>query len=76
MVQIELSDLQANADKYVTLAQEQDVYITRNGELVAKLVTAKPNKEETFKRFLGLPPDSGLNFDAEKAREERLIGRL
>lgn len=57
MTQITLSDLKANTGKYVTLAQEQDVYITHNGKLVAKLVTAKPNKLAAFKRFLELFPE-------------------
>lgn len=72
MTQITLSDLKTNTGKYVTLAQEQDVYITRNGKLVAKLVTAKPNKEAAFKRFLELFPEKGLDLDVDKAREERL----
>lgn len=72
MTQITLSDLKANTGKYVTLAQEQDVYITRNEKLVAKIITAKPNKEEAFKRFLSLFPETGLALDPESAREERL----
>lgn len=72
MTQITLSDLKANTGKYVTLAQTQDVYITHNGKLVAKLVTAKPNKEAAFKRFLELFPEQGLDLDAEKSREKHL----
>lgn len=72
MTQITLSDLKANTGKYVTLAQTQDVYITRNGKLVAKLVTAKPNKLAAFKCFLELFPEQGLDLDAEKAREKHL----
>lgn len=72
MTQITLSDLKTNTDKYVTLAQEQDVYITRNGKLVAKLVTAKPNREAAFQRFIELFPEQGLDLDPETASEERL----
>lgn len=73
MTQITLSDLKTNPGKYVSLAQEQDVYITKNGKLVAKLVTAKPNKEAAFKRFLSLFPENGLDIAPEKAREERIL---
>lgn len=72
MTQISLSDLKANTGKYVMMAQEQDVFITKNGKLVAKIVTAKPNKEEAFKRFLSLFPEKGLDLDPDEAREERL----
>jgi len=72
MTQISVSELKANAGKYVTMAQEQDVYITKNGKLVAKIVTAKPDKKEAFRRFLSLFPEKGLDLDPDKVREERL----
>jgi len=69
MTQISLSDLKANTGKYVTLAQEQDVFITRNGKLVARLTTAKADKVEAAKALFGLLPP---NVDLKKSREERL----
>lgn len=69
MTQISLSDLKANTGKYVTLAQKQDIFITRNGKLVAKLTTAKADKVAAAKALFGiLPPDT----DLVKAREDRL----
>lgn len=69
MIRISLSDLEANTEKYVTLAQEQDVFITRNGKLVARLTTAKADKVEAARALFGLlPPDVDLN----KSRGERL----
>ena len=72
MTQISVSDLKANAGKYVSLAQEQDIFITKNGKLVAKLVTAKQNKMDAFKHLMSLFPEDGLNLDPDKLREERL----
>lgn len=72
MMQISVSDLKANAGKYVTMAMDQDILITKNGKAVAKLVTAKVDKAETFKHFLSLFPEKGLELDPEQAREERL----
>ena len=69
MIRISLSDLKANTGKYVALAQEQDVFITRNGKLVARLTTAKADKTEASKALFGLlPPDE----DLDESREERL----
>ena len=46
--------------------------ITKNGKVVAKLVTAKVDKREAFQHFVSLFPEKGLELDPEKAREERL----
>ena len=73
MTQISVSELKTNAGKYVTMAMDQDIMITKNGKVVAKLVTAKVDKREAFKHFLSLFPEKGLDLDPEKAREE--IGR-
>lgn len=72
MTQITVSELKTNAGKYVTMAMNQDVMITKNGKVVAKLVTAKVDKKEAFKHFLSLFPEKGLDLDPEQVREERL----
>lgn len=72
MTQISVSELKANAGKYVAMATDQDIMITKNGKVVAKLVTAKVDKKEAFKHFLSLFPEKGLDIDVEQAREERL----
>lgn len=72
MKQISVSELKTNTGKYVTMAMEQDIMITKNGKVVAKLVTAKIDKKESFKHFLSLFPEKGLDIDPEQAREERL----
>ena len=72
MTQISVSELKTNAGKYVTMAMDQDIMITKNGKVVAKLVTAKVDKKEAFKHFLSLFPEKGLDLDHEQAREERL----
>lgn len=72
MTQISISELKANAGKYVMMAASQDIMITKNGKVMAKLVTAKPDKKAAFKHFLSLFPEEGLNLDPEEARKERL----
>lgn len=46
MTQISISDLEANPDKYVDMAQTQDILITKDGKVVAKLV--KQSKREAW----------------------------
>jgi len=71
MTQISVSELKTNTGKYVTMAMDQDIMITKNGKVVAKLVTAKVDKKEAFKHFLSLFPEKGLDLDPEQVREER-----
>ena len=72
MTQISVSELKTNTGKYVTMAKDQDILITKNGKVVAKLVTAKVDKREAFKHFMSLFPENGLDLDPDKIREERL----
>ena len=69
MTQISVSELKTNAGKYVTMAQTQDILITKNGKLIARLTTAKPDKVAAAKALFGiLPGDANL----DESREERL----
>lgn len=73
MTQISVSDLKANTGKYVSMAQEDDIFITKNGKVVAKLVTAKVDKVESLNRLKSL--FAGVDItddDVDAAREERL----
>ncbi len=71
MTQISVSELKANAGKYVTMAMEQDILITKNGKVVAKLVTAKVDKVAAAKEMFSIIP-KGLEVDLDEIREERL----
>jgi prevent-host-death family protein len=71
MTKVSVSELKANAGRYVEVAQDEDVLITKNGKLVAKLVTAKPDKVAAAKALFGAIPN-GSDIDLGKAREERL----
>lgn len=73
MTQISVSDLKANTGKYVSMAQEDDIFITKNGKVVAKLVTAKVDKVESLNRLKSL--FAGVEItddDVDAAREEQL----
>lgn len=73
MTQISVSDLKANTGKYVAMAQDDDIFITKNGKVVAKLVTAKVNKVESLNRLQSLFAGAAItDDDVNVAREERL----
>ena len=66
---ITATELKNNLGKYLLLSATEDIYITKNGKVVAKLVNPHQNRIETAKSLFGiLPKDVDLN----KAREERL----
>lgn len=77
MTQISVSELKVNAGKYVGMAQEQDILITKNGKVVAKLVTARPDKKASWENIVGIFQEAGLDMTDEEiaaAKEERIMG--
>ncbi len=66
---ITATELKLNLGKYLQLAESEDIYITRNGRVVAKLTNPYQNRVDAVKSLLGvLPADISL----EEARDERL----
>lgn len=83
MTEITISELGANTDKYVAMAMDQNIAITRDGKVVAKLVGQKEKKElsieervaaiEEVRRLLaGVNP----NYDLDQIRQERLARKM
>ena len=77
-MQIALSELKINVGKYVNLAAKEDIYITRNGKQVARIIGANRDRVADMKSLFGiarLPQDySDPNYDPnyEKLRDERV----
>ena len=74
MTQITLSDLKTDPGKYVRLAQEQDIMITRYGKIVAKIVTA--DQKAAWDTITGIFRSGNVNLtdaDIDSDREERII---
>lgn len=66
---ITATELKQNLGKYLLLSSKEDIYITKNGKVVAKLTNPNQNRINTAKSLFGiLPKDASL----EDAREERL----
>lgn len=72
MTQISVSELKTNAGKYVMMAMDQDILISKNGKVIAKLVTAKVDKVAAAEELISMFP-KGKKVDYDKMREERLL---
>jgi len=75
---VALSELKINVGKYVNLSKNQDIFITRNGKLVAKIVGTNRSRVAEMKSLFGIAklPDEYRNPDHdpdyEKLRNERV----
>ena len=69
---VSISELKANAGKYVALANQEDIYITKNGKKVAKIISAKADKEKAGQALIGILP---TEIDLNQTRAERLSGK-
>ena len=63
------TEFKMNLGKYLMLAETEDVFITKNGKVVAKLTNPNANRVEMAKSLFGIIPD---NITPEEARDERL----
>ena len=68
-VSITATELKMNLGKYLMLAEKEDVYITRNGKVVAKLTNPFQDRVDMAKSLFGILPS---DITLEEAREERL----
>lgn len=66
---ITATELKLNLGKYLLLAATQDIYITRNGKTIAKLVSPYQDRVDTVDALFGSVPDT---MTLEEAREEQL----
>jgi len=69
IMSITATELKLNLGKYLLLAATEDIYITKNGTTVAKLVSPYQNKLSLVDELFGSVPDT---LTLEEAREERL----
>lgn len=63
------AELQANLDKYLLLATTEDVLITQNGKVMAKLGAPFQDRVEIAESLLGVLPQTST---LDEVREERL----
>lgn len=66
---ITATELKANLGKYLLLAASEDIFITRNGKVVARLTSPYQDKLDAVDTLFGSIPST---MTLEEAREERL----
>ena len=66
---ITATELKTNLGKYLMLAETEDIYITRNGKVVAKLSNPYQDRVDVAKSLFGVLSN---DMTLEEAREERL----
>ncbi|MBQ3290977.1 MAG: type II toxin-antitoxin system prevent-host-death family antitoxin [Mogibacterium sp.] len=69
---ITATELKENLSKYLMLAATEDIYITRNGKVVARLTSPYQDRVSIAKSLAGIIP---ADITAEEAREERLASK-
>jgi len=66
---ITASELRNNLDKYLRMASTEEILITQNGQVIAKLSSPFQEKNAIVQALYGCIP---AELNAEEAREERL----
>lgn len=66
---ITATELKNNLGKYLILSETEDVFITKNGRVVAKLTNPYQDRVRMATSLFGILPK---NVDAEGTKEERL----
>ena len=66
---ITATELKQNLGKYLLLSASEDIFITKNGKIVAKLTNPNQNRVDTARSLFGILPE---NASLEDAKEERL----
>ena len=66
---ITATELKNNLGKYLLLSEKEDIFITKNGKIVAKLTNPHQDRVEVAKSLFGILPKEA---DIEAAKAERL----
>ena len=69
---ITATELKENLSKYLLLAKTEDIFITKNGKVIAKLTNPFQNRVDTAKSLFGSIPDSLTLEEAKKERLEKI----
>lgn len=67
---ITATELKANLSKYLLLAEKEDIYISRNGKVVAKLGSPFQDKEKLVEDLFASVP-STMNTGGSEIRKKK-----
>jgi prevent-host-death family protein len=66
---ITATELKSNLGKYLQLAMKEDIFVTRNGKVVAKISNPHQDKVNIAKSLFGVLP---ADLTLEESKEKRL----
>ncbi len=69
-IQVPVSELKMNLSKYLSLAESQDVFVTRHGKPVVKMCSTKVDRRAEVEELLGMFPE-GIDVDYDKMKDLR-----
>lgn len=69
---ITATELKNNLGKYLLLSATEDIFITKNGKVIAKLTNPHQDRVEVAKSLFGILPKEA---DLDRAKAERLAGK-
>lgn len=69
LMSITATELKSNLSKYLLMAASEDIYITRNGKVIAKLTNPFQDRLDIAESLFGSVPNT---MTLEESREERL----
>lgn len=69
-MQISATEFKTNMGKYLSMASRNDIYITRNGQCIAKLTSPSPDRVAMLDSLVGIAGEEKLSL--EDIRRERL----
>jgi prevent-host-death family protein len=67
---ITATELKSNIGQYLQTVSQDDIYITKNGKVVAKLSSANQDKQALLDSLVGIAAENPVSL--EEARTERL----
>lgn len=69
-MQITATELKMNMGKYLSMASRRDIYITKNGQRIAKLTNPSPDRVAMLDSLVGIAKDQSMAL--EDIKKERL----
>ena len=69
---ITATELKSNLGKYLDQAATEDIYISKNGKIIAKITSPYKNKLDIVKELYGSIPNTVTLEDAQKERIKNL----
>lgn len=67
---ITATELELNLEKYLLMAETQDIYITKNDKIIAKLSNPNQDRIDMAKSLFGIIPK---DISLEEIREESIV---